>query len=97
VTNTAFSLNKVEANVNAAAPSMVVLSQSYYHLWHASVDGQPVPLLRANLAFQAIKVPAGIHHVKLVYIDSNLKVGAFISLLSLAVCGFIWFRSPKMG
>ena len=54
-----FAQNQVEADVQAGAPSLVVLSQTFYHLWQAEVDGRRVPLLRANVAFQASPVPAG--------------------------------------
>ena len=97
VSHTTFRLNRVEADVTAAAPALVVLSQTYYHLWRASVDEKPVPLLRANLAFQALEVPGGTHHITLIYRDLNLETGALISLLSLAVCGWIWRRArPKI-
>ena len=96
VANASFSLNKVEADVNASAPSLVVLSQSYYHLWRASVDGKPVPLLRANLAFQALQVPLGRHHLELAYRDPNLDIGGVISLLAIVVCGVIWFGRPPL-
>jgi len=89
LTNARFSLNQVEVDAHAAARSLVVLSQSYYHLWRAFVDGRPVPLLRANLAFQAIEVPAGMHHVKFIYRDPYLEIGAVISVLSLSLCGLI--------
>ena len=91
-----FRQNQVEAEVQAATPSLVVLSQTFYHLWHAEVDGRPVPLLRANVAFQALQVPAGTHHVRLVYRDPNLEIGAVISLVSLFVCGFLWRRQPPL-
>lgn len=93
VTNASFGVNRVEADVSATAPGLVVLSQSYYHLWQVSVDGKPTPLLRANLAFQAVEVPAGPHHVKWVYRDRNLEIGAVISLTALLICGVIYFRS----
>jgi hypothetical protein len=96
VNNVSFKLNKVEADVNVAMPSLVVLSQSYYHLWRAFVDGKSVPLLRANLAFQAVAVPAGAHHIKLIYRDPYFETGAIISLFSLGVCGLIWLRAPKI-
>jgi hypothetical protein len=95
VTAASFSPNRVEADINAAAPSLVVLSQSYYHLWRALVDEKSVPLLRANLAFQAVEVPAGMHRIKLIYRDPNLEIGAMISLLSLVACGLIWLRAPN--
>jgi Bacterial membrane protein YfhO len=94
-TNFIFSSDKIEADVNAAAPGIVVISQSYYHLWNAFVDGKPAPLLRANLAFQAVEVPAGNHHVKLIYRDPCLKMGAVLSLLSFITCGIVWFKSSR--
>jgi hypothetical protein len=92
VSGARFADNEITANVFAKAPSLVVLSQADYHLWRATVDGQPAEILRANLAFQAVQVPAGTHRVKLVYRDPNLMIGGIISLLSLAVCGGIWRR-----
>jgi hypothetical protein len=95
VTDASYSLNKMEADVNAALPSLVVISQSYFHLWRAFVDEKPVPLLRANLAFQAVTVPAGTHHIKLIYHDPNYEIGAVFSVLSLVACGVVWLRAPK--
>jgi hypothetical protein len=97
-TNVRFSLNRVEADVDAAAPSLVVLSQGYYHLWRAFVDGRPVPLLRANLAFQAVAVPAGTHHVEWIYRDLLLEIGVVLSTFSFCLCGLLWWRAkPRQG
>jgi uncharacterized membrane protein YfhO len=49
------------------------------------VDDQPVRLLRANHAFQALQVPAGQHHVTLVYVDRMFHYGALVSLLASAI------------
>jgi hypothetical protein len=90
ITATAMSGNKIEASVESAAPAMMVISQTYYHLWNAFVDEKPVPLFRANFAFQALEVPAGAHRVKLVYRDYNLVLGFYISVASAVVCGLLW-------
>src|SRR5207248_11046826 len=87
-----FSPHRIEADLEAVEPSVVVLSQSFYYLWRASVDGSPTPLLRANLAFQALQVPAGRHHLALVYRDRYFLIGAIISLIALIACGWIWLR-----
>lgn len=86
---------RLDFEVEASAPTLLVLSQTYYHLWHAYVDEKPVPLWRANLAFQALEVPAGNHHVKLIYRDPYFDTGAALSLLALGACGLIWWRAPK--
>jgi hypothetical protein len=88
-----FSAQRVELEVDAAAPSLVVLSQTYYHPWRASVDGQPTRLFRANYAFQAVEVPAGQHRVRLVYHDHALYAGALISGVAVLLCLGFWLRA----
>jgi len=84
--------HSVEAEVEADAPSLVVICQSHYPGWCAEVDGQPVPLLRANHAFQAIEIPAGRHQVRVVYSDRQFLAGAGISMATLLGCGWILLR-----
>jgi hypothetical protein len=82
------SAHQLEFDVTAPGTTMVNISQSFYSPWKAYVDGAPVPLWRANHAFQAIQVPAGRHHVWLCYEDRKFRLGAWISgslaLLALA-------------
>lgn len=85
-----FSAQRIEANVEAAAPAMLVVAQMYYHPWRAYVDGRPTPLWRANYGFQALEVPAGSHQVKLVYEDRRFYLGAVISLGMLMGCLVFW-------
>ena len=81
-----FGLQTVDADIEAAAPSLVVVAQSYYHDWLARVDGAPAPLLEADHAFQAVEVPAGRHHVRLFYRDAAFRKGALISIVSGTIC-----------
>ena len=87
VTGWRFGAERAEAEVEAEAPSLVVVAQTYYHRWQAFVDDKPVPLLRANYAFQAVQIPAGKHRVRLAYVDRGFQIGAGISLVALAICG----------
>lgn len=82
-----FEWQRIDTEIEAAAPSIVVVSQSAYPAWRAYVDGRRVPLWTANYAFQAIQVPAGISHVEWVYEDSRFRWGAIISAVTLlGVC-----------
>lgn len=76
----------VEAEVEAAAPTLVVISQSFYHDWHAYVNGGNVPLFRANYAFQAIAIPQGKHNIRLIYRDRAFEIGAVISIATWLGC-----------
>lgn len=81
-----FGNQTVDADVEAVAPSLVVVAQTYYPNWRAFVDGRPAPILRANEAFQAVEIPAGRHHLHLAYVDSAFRIGAGISLAAFMVC-----------
>ena len=83
VVSTKFTAQRVDVELEAAETSLVVLSQTYYHFWRASVDGRPVRLLRANYAFQAVEVPAGRHHLRVAYRDRTFYAGSLISGLAL--------------
>jgi hypothetical protein len=71
----------------AGGRAMLVIAQSYYHWWKASVDGAAVPLWRANEGFQAVEVLAGRHQVRVIYQDRSFEIGAAVSILALLVCG----------
>jgi uncharacterized membrane protein YfhO len=86
VLNSKFATQNVDAEVEAAEPSLVVVAQTYYHNWRAYVDGQPAHLLRANFAFQALQVPAGRHHVRLAYEDRAFQFGATVSVCMVVNC-----------
>jgi hypothetical protein len=74
----------VSANVDAAAAGLLFLSEPFYPERQAFVDGMPVRAVRANLAFTAVPVPAGRHHVELRYVAGRFHAGLAISGLTLA-------------
>jgi hypothetical protein len=90
-----FSPLAVRADIAAAEPSLVVISQTYYHRWRAYLDDHQIRLLRANYAFQAVAIPAGPHVLKLAYEDGPFLFGMMISHLSLAACVLIWIVKRK--
>jgi hypothetical protein len=53
---------KVVIDVDAARSGFVVLHDVWHPWWVAHLDGLEVPILRANVLFRAVHVPAG-HHV----------------------------------
>jgi hypothetical protein len=87
-----FSPHRLRFETDAGAPAIVVVAQVFYHPWRAYVDGKPVPLWRANYAFQALAIPPGKHQVSVVYEDKTFFWGAVLSLISLLLCAAAWFR-----
>jgi hypothetical protein len=50
--------------INSDQSGWVVISDVWYPGWKAWIDGQPVPILKANYLFRAIEVDQGKHQVR---------------------------------
>jgi hypothetical protein len=59
--------NSVTLEVESAEHGVLVLHDIYYPGWEASVDGERRPVLRANLLFRGVEVPAGKHRVEFAF------------------------------
>ncbi|HVE41239.1 MAG TPA: YfhO family protein [Planctomycetota bacterium] len=91
VTWTSRGTDRLELQVDAKADSILVVSDTDYPGWAAELDGIATPILRANLAFRAVAVPAGSHRVVMKFRPSSARNGLLLSGLStvalLAFCG----------
>jgi hypothetical protein len=92
VSNQVVSSAKIEAEVQASDSAVLVIAQAYYHPWHAFVDGAPVPLQRADYAFQAVEIPPGKHQLRVIYEDWAFRYGLATSAISGAAGVGLWFR-----
>ncbi len=73
----------------ATGPGFAVLVDSFDEGWKAFVDGEPTPILRANVAFRAVPVTAGAHVVEMVYRPTSAILGASISAGTLLLVGVL--------
>lgn len=67
----------------AASEGWLFLGDTWYQGWTAEIDGRPVPILRANGAFRALRVPAGRHRAVFRYRPASVTAGLWVSGLSL--------------
>lgn len=56
-----------KVDVDGARPSLVVVAESWFPGWKATVDGDEVTVLEADGAFLGVPVPAGPHRLELHY------------------------------
>lgn len=56
---TAYENTRVEIVVDTPDPGFVVLNDVWHRWWTASVNGEEVDILKANVLFRAVQVPAG--------------------------------------
>src|SRR5262249_8396289 len=55
---------EVELEATLERPGLVVLADSFYPGWHATVDGAPAPIVATNLLFRGVPAPAGTHRIR---------------------------------
>ncbi len=77
------SPNAVTIHAESESGGFLVLADTFYPGWQATLDGTPVEILRANHAFRAVVFPPGEHTVVFRYAPLSFRVGGAISLLSL--------------
>lgn len=59
-----YQRNSVIIDVEASNSGVLVLHDIHYPGWEALVDGERRPILRANLLFRGVEIPAGKHRVE---------------------------------
>jgi hypothetical protein len=74
-------------DVRAEAPSVLVINDAYLPGWTATLDGEPAPILPANVAVRAVAVPAGEHTVTMRYRTPGLVPGLWVGVLTLGALG----------
>ncbi|URA11186.1 YfhO family protein [Thermospira aquatica] len=58
---------KLVVEVESDTPGHLLVANRYHKQWRAKIDGAQVPILKANIAQMAVKVPSGKHTVVFSY------------------------------
>ena len=87
LTNPAISLKEyknteVEIEVDSPKAGFVILNDVWHPWWFGSVDGKPAEILRANVLFRAIQVPAGKHVVRFEFRPIEGAINEIIARIS---------------
>ncbi len=75
--------------------SVLVLTDTYYPGWHATIDGKPGDILRADWTFRAVTVPPGTHTVIMTYAPVSVAVGEVLSIISIMATAAALFIVKK--
>jgi hypothetical protein len=78
----------VELEATLERPGLIVLADSYYPGWHATVDGVAAPIVATNHLFRGVPAPAGTHRVRFVYEPASVRIGGALSATGL--CIIVW-------
>jgi hypothetical protein len=87
---------RVRLRVDAPRAGYVVFSDTFYPGWEAVVNGRPTPISRANQSFKAVRVDAGPSEVSFQFRPRSLRIGAWLSVLTLLLgAGALFARGAK--
>jgi hypothetical protein len=77
----------IKVVIDAVAPrgGWLLLSDTWYPGWKATVDGRPAPVLRANVAHRAVLLPPGNHRVVFSFRPASTARGFVLSAAGLAI------------
>ncbi|GAB4445383.1 MAG: hypothetical protein Kow0031_27920 [Anaerolineae bacterium] len=77
---------QVSLRAETSAPGWLVLTDSWYPGWQATINGQPAAIWQANAAFRAVWLAqAGSHRVEFVYRPRAFTAGLWISLVTVLI------------
>ena len=78
-----YAPNRLKYHYMASSDALAVFSEIYYpDGWHATVDGEPLELLRADWTLRAALLPAGEHDIEMYFLPDSYRTGAAVSRAS---------------
>lgn len=90
------SSNWLSIEATSRSDSILIVNDSFWPGWRATIDGKEVPIWRADVLVRAVPWPAGRHELEMKYEPPEIRIGWFISLtgvLALTVLScFEWRR-----
>lgn len=99
---TKYEANELEFKSQSKTPQLAVFSEIYYpHGWKVFVDEKEVPYIKADYLLRAVHVPAGNHHIKMIFEPQVIETGKWISLIcfglfiALSAFGIFWLNKKK--
>jgi hypothetical protein len=97
VTVSDYAATRVEISVTTDTPGYLLLTDAFYPGWQASIAGESVEILRADVMFRAVSIPAGEQVVVFDYHPPWLDWIGWVGLVSwagllAAIVGLRWIK-----
>jgi uncharacterized membrane protein YfhO len=79
------------------ADAALILRDTWYPGWEATLDGTPAAIERAETIFRGVRVPPGEHTVLFEYAPASVRTGMVLSALGWLAVGALLLRRRPLG
>ncbi len=83
------SANSVVIDAKAACRGMLILADTWYPGWMATIDGHPAAIQQAYLALRGVVLEQGDHRVEFHYEPASALIGAVMSAVGILGAGML--------
>ena len=81
--------DRLRFRIDAPGRGLVVVNEAWYPGWRATVDGEDVPVRRANALVRAVSVDSGDHQIEMVFRPLDGLVLRWVWVLATVVCAMV--------
>lgn len=89
------SANRVRIRADLSHAGHLILCDTWYPGWIATVDGARAPILRANAMFRAVALGPGEHDVEFRYRPRSVLAGLTLSIVSMVLAAGVAVLAPR--
>lgn len=89
-----YSAETVVIETSSTEPTFLVLSDSYFPGWQATIDGSPTSIYVTNVLFRGVVVPAGEQTITFHYQPESWQRGRWLSGFGVLLWAGLLFVSP---
>ncbi|HEV3329486.1 MAG TPA: YfhO family protein [Bryobacteraceae bacterium] len=89
--------NRVSIQATMGCKGMVILSDTFFPGWHATIDGNSAPIYEVNEAMRGVLVPAGNHTLTFQYWPFSVIAGFLLTLAGIGGAIALGLRRVGVG
>jgi hypothetical protein len=72
----------IKINAKASGNNLLFISEIYFPLWKAYLDGKEIEIYKTNYAFRSVIIPKGEHSLELKYQSNGFELGRTLSIVT---------------